>query len=368
LNAGRVGGLLRQLTRAAREILSPCDFVSGRNEFPQLVQTYDKRRLFLDWTAAAKIILRVAQNMPGGVEGVVKLGHACNNHCLFCAAEWNKRYGDRDTAAVLEEVERILSEDEIDRMVYTGGEPTVRRDLPEILRHVTKLGFDVQHIQTNGRRLGDRSYLEYLRDAGLTSCFVSIHGPQAAIHDGLTRSTGAFGQTCEGLANLHRLGMRFFTNTVISKQNYHVLSEIVSFIARTFPSVVQIKLTYPRLQGGAADNLSQVIAPVWEVAPFVRTAIDKATELGVNIETEYMPLCLLGPRYDTADNFYRTRVHLSDIHCTDPDYVRPVGKIFYEACEACDLRNQCFGIDTLHHQEFGENPCFKQISFADLAH
>ncbi|HMK34543.1 MAG TPA: radical SAM protein [Desulfomonilaceae bacterium] len=322
----------------------------------------------MDWVAATKIIFRVAQNLHRGVDGTVKLGHACNNHCLFCAAEWNKRHGDRDTAAVLGEVERILSEDKIDRMVYTGGEPTIRRDLPEILRHVKKLGFDVQHIQTNGRRLGDQSYLESLRDAGLTSCFVSIHGPQPSIHDELTRSTGAFGQTCQGLANLHRLGMRFFTNTVICKQNYRLLSEIVSFIARTFPSVVQIKLTYPRLQGGAADNLSQGIAPVWDVAPFVRAAIDKAAALGANIETEFMPLCLLGPTCDRADNFYRTRVHLSDIHWTDPDYVRPLGKIFYEACEPCDLRNQCFGIDTLHHEAFGENPCFKPVSFADLAH
>ena len=163
--------------------------------------------------------------------------------------------------------------------------------------------------------------------------------------------------------------MRFFTNTVICKQNYRLLSEIVSFIARTFPSVAQIKLTYPRLQGGAADNLSQIIAPVWEVAPFVRPAIDKATELGANIETEFMPLCLLGPTYDRADNFYgNTSTICRTFIGTDPDYVRPLGDIFYEACEACDLRNQCFGIDTLHHEAFGENPCFKPVSFADLAH
>ena len=48
-------------------------------------------------------------------------------------------------------------------MVYTGGEPTVRRDLPN-LEACQEIGIDVQHIQTNGRRLGDQSYLESLRD------------------------------------------------------------------------------------------------------------------------------------------------------------------------------------------------------------
>jgi len=314
------------------------------------------------------MIVRVAQNVPRAVEGYVKLGYACNNNCLFCTAEWNKCHGDRDTRAVLDEVERILSEDQVNRMVYSGGEPTVRRDLPDILGHVKCLGTEWQHIQTNGRRLGEQGYLQSLRDAGLTSCLVSIHGPGPAIHDWLTRSTGAFEQTCEGLHNLHRSGMRFFTNTVMCKQNYHLLGEMVSFLAQTFPSIAKIKLCYPRLQGGAADNLSQIIAPMWEVAPFVQAAIDKGIELGVDVETEFMPICLLGTRYDRVDNFYATRVNLSDLHWSDADYVRPPGDIFYEVCDTCDVRNHCLGIDTLHHEAFGENPSFKPVSFADMAH
>ncbi len=92
-------------------------------------------------------------------------------------------------------------------------------------------------------RLSDRVHLEDLRDAGLTSCFVSIHGPEASVHDWLTRSPGAFDQTCAGLANLDGLGIPFVTNTVICRQNYRLLSELVVFLGRTFPSVNTIKLT-----------------------------------------------------------------------------------------------------------------------------
>jgi len=322
----------------------------------------------MDWETATKLIFKVAQNVPRRVYGYVKLGYACNNNCLFCTAAWKKRHGDRDTRKIMDEVERIMSEDQIETMVYSGGEPTVRPDLPEILRYARSLGIDEQNIQTNARRLSDVGYLEDLRDAGLTSCFVSIHGPGPGIHDELTQSPGAFGQTCAGLANLDLLGMDLVTNTVICKQNYLLLDELVTFLAQTYPSIGTIKLSYPRLQGGAADNLSRVIVPLWEVAPFVQSAINKGVDMGVYVETEFVPMCLLGTRYDRTDNFNTTRVNLSDLAYSDSSYCRPAGKVFYEACDKCDLRKQCSGIDTLHHEAFGESSCFTPVSLADLAH
>jgi len=169
----------------------------------------------VDWEAATKVIFKVAQNASRKVQGYIKLGYACNNRCLFCTAEWKKRHGDRDTRTILDEVERIFREDQVGTMVYSGGEPTVRPDLPGILRHAKGLGIGEQNIQTNARQLSDRGYLKHLRDAGLTSCFVSIHGPDQGIHDWLTLTSGAFEQTCAGLANLESFGMRFVTNTVI---------------------------------------------------------------------------------------------------------------------------------------------------------
>ncbi len=320
----------------------------------------------MDWETATKMIFKVAQNVPRRAEGYVKVGYACNNNCRFCTAEWKKCHGDRNTDTIMDEVERIMSEDQVYRMIYSGGEPTVRPDLPEILRHAKNVGVRDQNIQTNARRLSDRGYFESLCEAGLTSCFVSIHGPKAGIHDWLTRSPGAFGLTCAGLANLERVGMCFVTNTVICKQNYPHLSEVVSFLGQTFPSVRKIKLSYPRLQGGAADNLSQVVSPLWEVAPFVRAAIDTGIKMGICVETEFVPICLLDRKYDMVDNFYRTRVNLSDLNYTDANYQRPSGDIFYAVCATCDVRNHCFGLDLLHHEVFGENSCFAPVSFADL--
>jgi len=320
----------------------------------------------MDWEAATKLILKAAQYAPRKVYGYVKLGYACNNNCLFCTAEWKKRHGDRNTRTVMNEVERIIHEDQVCTMVYSGGEPTVRSDLLEILRHAKSLGIDEQNIQTNGRKLSDMRYLEDLRNAGLTSCFVSIHGPVPGVHDWLTRSPGAFDQTCTGLANLDGLRMPLVTNTVICKQNYRLLGELVTYLGRKFQSICTIKLSYPRLQGGAADNLSQIIVPLWEAAPFVLDAIDRGAEAGVYVETEFVPFCLLGKRFDRTDNFSTTRVNLSDLAYTNSNYCRQPGQVFYEACGQCDVRNRCSGIDTLHHEAFGEGSFFRPVSLADM--
>jgi MoaA/NifB/PqqE/SkfB family radical SAM enzyme len=61
----------------------------------------------------------------------IKVGYACNNNCLFCTAAWKKGLGERDTQTLFDEVERVVARDGIGRIVYSGGEPTVRDDLAE---------------------------------------------------------------------------------------------------------------------------------------------------------------------------------------------------------------------------------------------
>ena len=320
----------------------------------------------MNWESAVKIRRMAAQNALRAKYGYVKVGYSCNNDCLFCTASWKKRHGDRATQTILEEVERIVSQDRVDKLVYSGGEPTLRGDLAEVLRHAKELGIAEQDIQTNGRRLHKKAYLEALHEAGLTSCFISIHGPDAPTHDGLTQRPGSFEQTCEGLANTNRLGITFATNTVVCRQNYRNLGSLIRFLGSSFSSINMAKLSYPNLQGGAADNLSQVVAPLWEVAPYIRDAIRIGIETGVDVMTEFVPFCLHGIYYHRADYLGVPKLSVSDLTFTDSDWRDPNDGVFYEVCRECDLRNFCCGVHPLHHEEFGEHLCFTSISLAVL--
>ena len=107
----------------------------------------------MSWESAIKIRRMNAQIALRAKYADINVGYACNNDCLFCTASWDKGLGDRDTQTLLEEVERIVSQDGVNRIVYSGGEATVRGDLAEVFHHAKALGITRQDIQTNGRKL-----------------------------------------------------------------------------------------------------------------------------------------------------------------------------------------------------------------------
>lgn len=323
----------------------------------------------MDWKTAVRIIAKVGYSSALPKSGYVKLGYSCNNHCLFCTAEWKKRHGDRDTATILEEISRIVLEEKVDRLVYSGGEPTIRGDLPQIIAYARRMGVRQQVIQTNARRLRELAYVQALQQAGVTSCFVSVHGCDASTHDGLTRRPGSFRQTCAGMDNLQRLGVSFSTNTVVCKQNLQSLKQLVTFLRSNFPALTKAKLSYPNLQGGAMDNLFQVVAPLWEVASSIRDAIEWGTDEELSVDTEFVPLCLIGMYYDRASELTPVRYHVSDVTFRIPNWdhrCRSQDHVYYLACDACDLRLYCCGIHPLHHEAFGENACFQAVSFSTM--
>ncbi len=59
----------------------------------------------------------------------------------------------------------------------SGGEPTVRHDLPEIIRRIRALGFSYIQLNTNGLRLAaEKEYAGELKEAGLTCVFLQFDG------------------------------------------------------------------------------------------------------------------------------------------------------------------------------------------------
>lgn len=65
----------------------------------------------------------------------------------------------------------------------SGGEPTVRDDLPEIVAAGREAGFGFLQLNTNGIRLAaDGGYVKALKDAGLSSVFLQFDGTDDAVH------------------------------------------------------------------------------------------------------------------------------------------------------------------------------------------
>lgn len=125
-----------------------------------------------------------------------------------------------------DEVLDLVKNLRIPRIILIGGEPATYPNLHELIEKVTSRGIGCG-IVTNGRRFKDRKFVEKLKDSGLTQATFSVEGSCSEIYDATTQVKGSFYDSLEGISVMKELGLKVFTNTVISKRNIRDLESIV---------------------------------------------------------------------------------------------------------------------------------------------
>jgi len=224
----------------------------------------------------------------------VALTYRCNLRCAFCYAACGRR-GEGQAEMTTDEVRRVLgvirNEAKVPSVSFTGGEPTLRPDLPELVRHARKLGLRVNLI-TNATLL-DRRRVDLLARAGLHSAQVSLEGPTPEVHDGLTGSPGSFHLTLAGLRRLRKAGVRIHTNTTLSQPNIPHIEALVRFIHGLGLERFSMNLVIP---SGSAAARRDLWVSYLDIGAAVRRAKAVAAECGV----EFMwysptPLCAFNP-------------------------------------------------------------------------
>jgi len=166
----------------------------------------------------------------------IALTYRCQNRCDFCYASSPYR-GDEmpemTTAEVKQVIEKICLEAHVPTISFTGGEPTLRKDLPELVAHASGLGMRANLI-TNGIRCSDAGLVKELAAAGLKSAQVSLEAATAERHDMITGHPGAWEKTCRAIENLKGAGVHTHTNTTICRGNRNNLVELAGFVKEKF--------------------------------------------------------------------------------------------------------------------------------------
>jgi cyclic pyranopterin phosphate synthase len=112
----------------------------------------------------------------------------------------------------------------------TGGEPLVRRDLPFLVRELSRLpGIEDLSMTTNGMRLAE--FVETLKGAGLHRVNVSLDSLEPLRYKELTRG-GDLERVWEGVMAAHQAGMRPIKINVVAIREMNA-DEILSFARLT---------------------------------------------------------------------------------------------------------------------------------------
>jgi len=157
------------------------------------------------------------------------LTYACNNDCAHC---YNVKQRDLHSLS-LEEWQQVLQkvwDAGIPHVVFTGGEPTLIDFLPQLIRYAEQLGL-ITGLNTNGRRLQDKAYVQQLLDAELDHVQITLESHDPLIHDRMVNHPGAFQETVQGIRNALATRLFVMTNTTLIQSNSKSLRETLQFLA-----------------------------------------------------------------------------------------------------------------------------------------
>jgi radical SAM protein with 4Fe4S-binding SPASM domain len=155
--------------------------------------------------------------------------YRCNNDCSHCYNDRSRDYPELSTEKWHHILDHLWSIG-IPHIVFTGGEPTLRPDLPELIAHAEQNG-QITGINTNGRRLSNRDYVENLVKAGLDHVQITLESHDLNIHDAMVNAHGAWKQTVSGICNVLETPLYVMTNTTMLTTNSKTLAQTLDFLA-----------------------------------------------------------------------------------------------------------------------------------------
>jgi radical SAM protein with 4Fe4S-binding SPASM domain len=155
--------------------------------------------------------------------------YRCNNDCAHCYNARERNFPELHTENWKHILDQLWALG-VPHIVFTGGEATLRNDLPELIAHAESNG-QITGLNTNARRLADVKYVQKLVDAGLDHVQITVESCDEQIHDEMMRAKGAFKQTIQGLKNVLDTRLYVMTNTTMLRTNVHKIADTLDFLA-----------------------------------------------------------------------------------------------------------------------------------------
>jgi Fe-coproporphyrin III synthase len=167
----------------------------------------------------------------------------CNLKCVHCYAHAKDRKFEGElTTDQGKSVLDDLSAFGVPVVLFSGGEPLMRKDLPELADYAVQKGMRAV-ISTNGTLI-NRETAERLKAVGLSYVGISLDGMES-VNDSFRGVSGAFRSAMEGIRNCQEVGIKVGLRFTINKHNAHEIPKIFNLLEeREIPRACFYHLVY----------------------------------------------------------------------------------------------------------------------------
>jgi uncharacterized radical SAM superfamily Fe-S cluster-containing enzyme/NAD-dependent SIR2 family protein deacetylase len=242
------------------------------------------------------------EHHSGTCTAILEITYRCNMNCNICFADSNTERFEPSLDQIGKMYRAALNSNRFCSVQLSGGEPTVRDDLPEIVRLGKSLGIVHLQINTNGIRIAeDPEFLQALKDAGTDLIYLQFDGLKEEIYRKI-RGREMMDIKLRAIENCAKARMGvLLVPVVIPGLNLDHLGDIVRFAKAHIPTVKGVHFQPVSYFGRFPGDV-----PPDESRCGIDDVIHALTEqMGNELKMEYfVPRKQFDPHCDFSSTFY----------------------------------------------------------------
>ncbi|MFO0757155.1 MAG: radical SAM protein [Byssovorax sp.] len=284
----------------------------------------------------------------------------CNNRCSYCTTGWDNTENARSSLKHVprERIQALLAESYdkgARRVVFQGGEPTIRPDLGDLLADARAAGYEATTVFTNARAASSPIAARWLASMGVTWFQVSIQGGTAEAHDESVVAARAFKQTIEGTRRLLALGQRVKVNGVLTRHLLSTLREFAALMIDLRPEEVGLDVVRPSPAFGPdRASYEDLLPPLSRYGEALAGALLSMNAAGVPARVISCPPCLIpGAEHLISDEQDTTITQIPTGEVMHKLAQRRSLQVKPETCRACAYDTVCPGVFGLYAEQYG---------------
>ena len=181
----------------------------------------------------------------------LELTQRCGNKCIHCyEGELHKEVEYPITFDKWKDVIYQLSEIKCKRIQFIGGEPSLYKNLPDLIEYASQVGIENISIFSNLYSISDRLLESIINNK--VSVHFSIYGATPSQHDSITQIDGSFQKLINNLELLLKNKVNVNAHVVIMKENEPYIEQIYSILAKF--NIVNVRYDEIREVYGECQN------------------------------------------------------------------------------------------------------------------